>query len=82
MSKLAKIKAKYSLSDGAKHEPKSGCAFCQGSGERPIKSQPGKLTFCLCLYVDHDLSDKVGKMLSEFASRQIAKLQRDSGLGE
>lgn len=63
---LAELKSKYNLGDGAKHEPKADCRFCRGTGEK-IVWRTGKLTFCICLFVDHDASDDVGEMLATTA---------------
>ncbi len=68
---LAELKTKYGLGDGAKYEPKDDCKFCKGVGER-YKDGVGK--FCICLYVDHSMSDFAGDGLSELAK----KLKKES----
>lgn len=67
MATLSELKTKYGLGDGAIYEPYGGCKFCRGSGERTTKS--GKMSFCICLYVDHDLSNFAGESLGETARK-------------
>ncbi len=72
---LAELKLKYKL-DRAKREPKADCKFCQGVGERPIKSRPNEKTFCICLFVDHVASDEIGASLSEFAKQKLDAMHK------
>ena len=67
MSSLAKLKAKYDLSDGAKYEPNPNCKRCGGVGER--KTLLGDVTFCHCLFIEPDFSNEIGDMLSDFARK-------------
>lgn len=76
MSTLAELKQKYKL-QGGNHEPNPNCKFCKGSGEKPIKSRPGDLTFCICLFVDHSASDEIGTSLGQFATKQLEEMKRD-----
>lgn len=78
MATLAELKTKYKLGDSAKHEPKTDCWHCKGSGERPIKSRPHQLTFCICLYVDHSASNEIGASLGQHASRMLKEMRRNS----
>ena len=70
---LEQLKIKYCLSDGAKNEPKADCRFCKGTGEKLVK-RLNCLTFCICLFVDHEASDDIGQSLADFAKRQLEKL--------
>lgn len=73
--KLPRLIEKYQLTSENLHEPNPSCKFCKGQGERPIKSRPGEMHFCVCLFVDHDMSDLAGEMLGEFAKKQLAKMK-------
>lgn len=75
MSSLAELKKKYKL-EGARHDPNPDCKFCKGTGERRVKST-GELTFCICLFVDHDMSDLAGDLLGEFARKQLKKMKNN-----
>ena len=66
MSVLTKLREKYKFNGGS-YEPKPDCKFCKGTGEKPLKN--GKLTFCICLYIEHDLSDFAGDSLAELAKK-------------
>ena len=72
---LSALKEKYSLGDGAQYEPNPDCKHCKGSGER--MSRAGE-TFCICLFVDHDASDEIGTLLSDFAKKQRMALEPQS----
>lgn len=72
MSKLAKLKAKYQLGDGAKYEPRVGCKYCDGTGERVDRD--GDTVFCICLFVSHDMVDIAAQTLAETAR----KLRKES----
>lgn len=63
---LNELRTKYGFSSG-KYEPNQSCKFCKGTGER--RSKDGTLRFCICLFVDHDLSDFVGDSLSGVAKK-------------
>lgn len=70
MPSLADLRIKYSL-EGGKYEPKPGCKFCGGSGERFI-AKLNRLTFCICLFVSPEMSDFAGDSLANVA-KQIRK---------
>jgi hypothetical protein len=67
MPTLLDLKAKYGLGDGAKHEPFADCKFCRGTGEKTTKA--GNVAFCICLFVDHDLSNFAGESLGKVATK-------------
>lgn len=64
---LNELKSKYGLGDGAKYEPFPDCKFCHGAGERTCKD--GKVRFCICLFVEHSMSDFVGETLGQVAKK-------------
>lgn len=70
MASLAELKAKYGLGDGAKYEPFCDCTFCNGTGERTTKH--GKTAFCICLFVEHAMSQFSGEALGQLA-RKLSK---------
>lgn len=72
---LAELKQKYNLGDGAQYEPFKDCTACKGTGEKFVKKQ-NRHTFCACLYIDHEFSNEAIGMLSEFAKRELAKLNK------
>lgn len=65
---MAELRAKYGI-EGGKYEPKSDCKFCKGAGERMVKTNPPRMTFCICLYVDHELSEFAGDSLAATAKK-------------
>lgn len=67
MSRLAELREKYNL-EGGKYEPKQGCKFCGGTGERKLKHRDGD-TFCICLFVEPSLSDFAGESLAATAKK-------------
>lgn len=77
---LEELKAKYSLGDGAKNEPKSWCKFCDGKGERFNKNS-NRMQFCICLFVDHAMSDFAGDSLSATAKKLKSELTSPSPTG-
>lgn len=79
MATLRELQAKYNLT-GGNYEPKPGCKFCHGTGEK--KRKDGKLTFCICLFVEPSLSDFAGDSLSALAKKELAKLAKAEGGGE
>ena len=60
--KLAELREKYHF-DSGKYEPKPDCDFCHGEGERVVP-KTGKMTFCICLFVDHNFSTEAGRGLA------------------
>lgn len=74
MATLDDLRAKYGF-DGGNHDPKPDCKFCSGTGERKVK-RTGKDTFCICLFVDHHVSDMVGSTLGDVAKKELAKLDK------
>ena len=74
MASLAELRLKYKM-DGSKHGPNPSCSHCQGTGERTIK-RTGKKTFCICLYVDHSMSDWVGESLGKIAREALEAMER------
>ena len=79
MTSLAELKQKYRL-DLAKYEPNPNCKFCKGSGEKPIKRQPGEITFCICLFIEPEFSDEIGGLLGQFATKQLEKMDAAEAL--
>jgi len=73
MSVMEKLKKKYP-GVNFNHNPNPECKFCKGSGERKIK-RTGKLTFCICTFVDRSFSNEAGKALGEFARRELDKIK-------
>lgn len=71
---LNELKSKYNLTN-AKYEPKSDCQFCKGAGERAVKSQPSRYVPCICIFVDHEVSDEVGTSLGRLATKELARLR-------
>ena len=71
---LAEMRQKYRL-EGAKYEPNPECKFCQGAGERPLKHREG-MTFCICLFVNHEMSDFAGDSLAATAKKLKSELLR------
>jgi len=69
---LTELRTKYKLEDG-NYEPNPNCKHCKGAGERPIKSRPHEMTFCICLFVDHAASDEIGSMLGQLASKELKR---------
>lgn len=67
MTRLKELRVKYGF-DGGNYEPKPGCKFCRGSGERRLKNRD-EMTFCICLYVDHSVSDIAGDTLASTARK-------------
>ncbi len=67
MSTLAALKAKYALGDGAKYEPRVGCKYCGGTGEKT--GTTGGECFCICLYVSHDMVDMAAQTIAETARK-------------
>lgn len=74
MSKLSELKQKYQFTTDDLHEPNPECKFCKGEGERIIKSRPDEVTFCICIFVDHDMSDLAGDLLSQFARKMLDEM--------
>ena len=72
--RLSELIRKYQLTSPCLHDPNPECAFCHGTGERDIKSRPGEKTFCICLFVDHSVSDEIGQSLGQFATKQLDRL--------
>lgn len=73
MSRLEDLRFKYGF-DGGKYDPKPDCEFCRGTGERKLRD--GREHFCICLFVDHDMSDFAGKSLAETATKLIKELDQ------
>ncbi len=73
MATLAELRQKYDIPSG-KNEPNPICMFCQGSGERTLK-RSGKKMPCICLYVDHEISDWAGQSLSAVATKLLEELR-------
>lgn len=74
MATLSEIKAKYNMI-GGNYDPNPACKFCNGSGEKIVK-RTGKLTFCICLFVDHSASDDIGTLLGKFATDQLKRMEK------
>lgn len=66
MTTLALMRAKYKF-EGGTYDPNPNCKFCKGAGERMAKTDPPRMTFCICLYVDPGMSDMAGEMLGKVA---------------
>lgn len=66
MSTLALMREKYKF-NGGNYDPNPQCKFCNGAGERLVKTDPPRMTFCICLYVAPDMSDFAGEMLGRTA---------------
>lgn len=50
------------------YEPKSDCVFCNGTGKKFVEKHNQSYP-CICLFVDHNYSEEVGKVLSETAKK-------------
>lgn len=87
MATLEELKKKYNI-DRATREPNPSCKFCKGTGEKPLVKRRKNVrtgrptdethTFCICLFIDHSASDDIGDSLSEFATQQLDKMERES----
>ena len=75
MSTLTELRAKYEF-EGGKYEPKQDCKFCKGAGERMAKMTPPRMTFCICLFVDHELSEFAGDSLAATARKLREEMER------
>lgn len=71
-SRLQELRKKYRL-EGGKYEPNPDCKFCKGAGERTVKST-GKMTFCVCLFIEPGFSNEMGTMLGETAKKLKDKI--------
>ena len=60
------LKAKYPTSH---HPPKKDCYKCKGTGEILVKEH---LYACICLFVDHEFSNEIGKHIGAKA-KQLKK---------
>lgn len=69
MATLNELRSKYGF-EGGNYEPNPQCKFCRGSGERTSKAG---LRFCICLFVEHSLSDFAGDSLSQVAKKMRNK---------
>lgn len=69
---LEELRNKYKF-QGGQYEPKPDCKFCNGTGERKLKHRD-TFTFCICLFVDHSMSDFAGDSLSKIAKELKEKL--------
>ena len=74
MSTLAELKTRYKI-DKAKFEPNPSCKFCHGNGEKPTTVTRSGLTFCICLFVDHEVSDDIGTQLGNIAKKELEKFK-------
>lgn len=63
-------RAKY---PGSKHNPKPNCKHCQATGEIV---KPKRTISCICMYVDHDLSDQAADMLSNLVKKLKAEIKK------
>ena len=52
------------------HPPKPDCKFCQGTGKKYVKKLKIHAA-CICIFVDHEHCEELGKSLSEFARREL-----------
>jgi len=66
------LKAKY---PDIHHEPRQGCKFCHGTGEKTTHLSGGEFIAeqditspCICTFVDHDMVDIASNMLNETIS--------------
>lgn len=73
MATLTELRAKFGFKGGS-YDPKPDCKFCKGTGEKTLKS--GKTTFCICLFVGHDMSDLAGETLAATAKKLRNELSR------
>ena len=75
MSRLNELKAKYPGVLGIKYPPNPECIVCSGTGERVIQST-GRESFCICLFVNHRVSNFAAKSLKD----TVTKLQQELSL--
>jgi len=56
-----------------KYGPKKDCKHCGGSG---VKISLKNERFCICTYLSHDCSDKIGTALGIRARKMLKEMQR------
>lgn len=76
MSRLEELRTKYGFGKGGKYEPKPDCKFCNGTGERMANTIPPRLMFCVCLFVEPELSDFAGDSLAATAKKLREELDQ------
>ena len=67
--------AKYPTSH---YDPKPDCKSCHGKGERSITMpSDGRVVVscCICIFVDHEFSEDMGKQIGAIAKKELSKLR-------
>lgn len=67
MKTLEEVRAVFPT---AKHAPKEGCYKCDGEGMFKVPKVDDKWHPCICVFVDHEHAEEMGKMLGQ-AAREI-----------
>lgn len=55
------------------YEPKKDCKYCNGKGLKRNNN------WCICLFVRHDFCEEAGKMVSEFARKELNRMKEEKG---
>ena len=71
---LEQIRKKYPT---CHYEPDPSCYKCHGSGEFITKND-GMSHACICIYIQHDYSEEIGKALGKWAGEQLKSLREES----
>lgn len=53
----------------ANYAPREGCKWCRGSGQRTMKKLDNRIHPCACIFIQHDVVDKIVPLIAESAWR-------------